>query len=234
MIKDRVAWLNTFIEFSSVTKTEIAKAIGVSPISVRDILLYQKKAINEEKFRKMCNFLGLNYEYFYDAKCAHPFKPKTVYKLKIKEYTDLIDLFPKKLLNLSLSCLAIMLPVSSIVCFLLFKHKTSIFLVAKRSSMLQKIKPFDTFHRMYEKIKSFLKEISVDYVAGTEISIEELEEWGGKKRFLEIFFEKATYENYKEFFERTMVATLTLDELDMLYFLRAKGIKNIEELKKRL
>lgn len=105
MIIDRINWLNSFIDNLIFKKAEIARKVGISPVSLRDLLLYGRKSISKEKFFEICSLLKLNPEFFYSYEVDTPFLPNTLYKLRIKELTDLIDIFSAFKAPLSVLCL---------------------------------------------------------------------------------------------------------------------------------
>lgn len=226
MIKERLEWLNSFIENSTYKKAEIAQAVGISPVSLRDVLLYGRKAINKEKFIEICNFLHLNHEFFYLNEIMMPFLPHSLYKLKIKEIVNLIDIFRFKIPISGLSLIH-----TNEVYFLLFrfiKFENILFLVARKRLLGTKNQVFGSITKTYEYMKSLSDRINLKFLAGVTIEPEDF--LLNKKDFVNEFFSKCDYNDCMAYFSKDIVTTLKPYELELLYYLRSIGITTKEQL----
>jgi len=220
MIYERIKWLNTYIENSIFTKANIAMHVGISPGSLRDLLLYGRKAVNREKFTEICKLLNINPDFFYDPKVTFPFL-KGLYKIRIQELVTLIDIFR---FGWILSGLA--LSLRDKVYYLLFKSSETIFIIAKKKLIGKKNTPFGQITQVFKHLTSLSNEISLKFISGVSI---EPEDFVGHYNFIDDFFDKCNYEDCAKYFEKEILITLQPSELELLYFLRNKGIKTLNQ-----
>lgn len=227
MIKEKLEWLNVFIENSTFKKAEISHIVGISPVSLRDVLLYGRKAISKEKFKEICDILHLNHEFFYSNDIELPFLPHSLYKLRIKEIVSLIDVFSffgKAVSGLSLIH-------ANEVYFLLFRFiefESTLFLIAKKRLIGAKNQVFGSVTKIYEYMGSISEKIGLKFLAGVMIEPEDFLVYS--KDFINEFFEKCEYKDCETYFSKDIVTTLKPYELELLYFLRNLGITTKEQL----
>ncbi|GLI53348.1 hypothetical protein [Thermodesulfovibrio yellowstonii] len=225
MIKERLEWLNVFIENSTFKKAEISHIVGISPVSLRDVLLYGRKAINKEKFKEICDILHLNHNFFYSNDVELPFQSHSLYKLRIKEMINLIDIFSFKKAISGLSLIH-----ANEVYFLMFRfieHENILFLVAKKRLIGAKNQVFGSVTKTYEYMKSLAEKIDLKFLVG--VTIEPVDFLINKKDFVNKFFNKCDYNDCMAYFSKDIVTTLKPYELEFLYFLRNLGITTKEQ-----
>lgn len=222
MIKERLEWLNSYIENSIWKKSDLARTIGVSPVSVRDLLLYGRKAINKEKFLEFCSVLNLNPDFFYLNEVIMPFLPHTLYKLRIKEIVDFVDIFGffKEFRMLGLSLI-----LSNEVYFLLLKFyefDNILFLIAKKRLIGLKNQTFGNLSKTYNHIALISEKINLKFFTG--VTIEPKFFLTYKRDFVNEFFDKCDYKDCEPYFHTQITVTLTSHELELLYYLRKQGV----------
>lgn len=230
MIKERLEWLNIFVECSIFKKADIAKEVGISPGTLRDLLLYGRKSISKEKFLEICSILDLNPEFFYCQEIEIPFLPFSLYKLRIKELVDLIDFFSftKQISGLSLI-------YANEVYFLLFKFveiENIFFLIAKKRAIGAQNQSFGIVSKMYNYINSISERINLKLFAGVTIGVEEFLIY--KKDFINEFFEKFDFNKCEYYFQKDIVTTVKPHELELLFYLKSLGIETREQLERQI
>lgn len=227
MIKKRIDWLNSFIDNSIFKKAEIARKVGISPVSLRDLLLYGRKSINKEKFFEICSLLRLNPEFFYSQKVEMPFYLNMLYKLRIKELISLIGIFSPFKTPLS----TLVLIFANTVYYLLLKFIETpniFFLIAHKKPIGNKNQPFGSFTKINNNLNIITQKTNLSILG--KVSIELENNFTQEKDLINLLFERWDYIDCEKYFIKDLAVTLKPCELELIYYLKNIGIHNKKQL----